>query len=195
LVLGGGSVAVVPSALFAVLLVPLDEALDRAALREVMPLSLVDLAPLSQLGPRRSGGPCGSWGPCASWGPRGSWSPCGSGPSVGGRPACWPVVRALYWHDRDSLVPSSLFLFQPVRAGRTKLIGSGLLKVRHMPRPKLRHLCALVGQREELHGGLNFMHAQLFEHPFIVDALPECDDNGVGSYLRDGVGDLAEALY
>ena len=62
LVLCGGSVIVVPSMLFTVLLAPLDEAFDRAALREVMPLGLVDLAPLPRSG-LEGAGPLWEQGP------------------------------------------------------------------------------------------------------------------------------------
>ena len=75
------------------------------------------------------------------------------------------------------------------------MIGGGLLRARNVPRLSLLRLGALVDQREELRGGLDFVRAQLFEHPLIADALPERDDNGVGGYPRDGVADLAEALY
>ena len=75
------------------------------------------------------------------------------------------------------------------------MIGSGLLRARNVPRPSFRRLGALVSQREEFCGGLDFVRAQLLEHPLITDTLPERDNDGVGSYPQDGVADLAEALY
>ena len=39
------------------------------------------------------------------------------------------------------------------------------------------------------------MRAQLLEHPLFANNLSERDNDSVGGYPRDGVADLAEALY
>ena len=65
------------------------------------------------------------------------------------------------------------------------MISGGMLKARNMPCPSFHRFGALV----------DLVRAQLLEHPLVADALPECDNDSVGGYPRDGIVDLAEALY
>ena len=181
-VVGGGLGIASPAGLVALPLALFDESFDRTTLREVVPSGLVYGAPFAWLGPRGSGDPrwsrspaggrgsCGSR--CPSWcrGPRGhggprrgpSGSTCGCEPSVGARPALLPAVGllsrpmggALGRLDRSGLALPSLLLFPLVGAGRTWLVSGG---AGSMPRPGLRSLGALIGQREELRSGLDLV--------------------------------------